>query len=726
VRARLAIMALSLVIAVAMSGIAAAAASAAALPKNTGKLSPRLVAFSSAAYGPLGRAAKGRLLSLPGGGPGAMMQRDGRAVVSVYLRDSSAATRSALRVPGATMLSFSGRYAVAGMTASPAALRRLAALPGVRHVEEVLMPMTAGAGSGAARTAAACGGSVTSEADIQLHTAVARKSFGVSGAGIKVGVLSDSYDVRAGDATDAAGDVATGDLPGAGNPCGRTTPVQVVDEINSPASGFDEGRAMLQLIHDLAPDSPLAFATAFDGDVSFANNIRALQTAGSRVIADDVTYFNEPFFQDGPISVAVNDVTSAGAVYYSSAANSNVIVAGNDVASWEAPAFRTMACPPTVAGTCMDFDPGAGTDNGLGVTLAPGGGFRLDMQWAEPWYGVTDDLDVLLLNSLGSVVAGSQAGIGVAPFELFGYTNTTGVTANYTIVIRRFSGTGTPRTKFVLLGAGGVTAREYPTGGGGDVVGPTIFGHNGTANAMSTAAVPYDNSSIIETYSSRGPVTHYFGPVLNTVPAPPLASPEVLAKPDIAATDGAATTFFAQNVSGIWRFFGTSAAAPHAAAVAALMLDGFPSATVAQVKNAERTTAHPVGAFGATAAGAGLVDAKGAVSSLLPAASINDVSAAEGNSGTKVLTFTVTLSKANTANVVLKYGTAAGTAGAADFVARKGSITFSPGQVSKTIQITVNGDTAVEPNETFTVNLKKPVRAKLADKSGTGTILNDD
>jgi len=59
-------------------------------------------------------------------------------------------------------------------------------------------------------------------------------------------------------------------------------------------------------------------------------------------------------------------------------------------------------------------------------------------------------------------------------------------------------------------------------------------------------------------------------------------------------------------------------------------------------------------------------------------------------------------------------------------VARKGSITFSPGQVSKTIQITVNGDTAVEPNETFTVNLKKPVRAKLADKSGTGTILNDD
>ena len=76
--------------------------------------------------------------------------------------------------------------------------------------------------------------------------------------------------------------------------------------------------------------------------------------------------------------------------------------------------------------------------------------------------------------------------------------------------------------------------------------GPAIFGHNGTGAGMSVAAVPFSNSGAIEEYSSRGPVTHYFGPVIGTTPAAPLASPQVLAKPDIAATDGGATTFFAQ------------------------------------------------------------------------------------------------------------------------------------------------------------------------------------
>ena len=103
----------------------------------------------------------------------------------------------------------------------------------------------------------------------------------------------------------AAQDVATGDLPGAGNPCGRTTPVQVLDDT---VVGADEGRAMAQIVHDLAPGARLAFATASSGELGFADNIRDLATANSDVIVDDVTYFNEPFFQDGPIAAAVNDV----------------------------------------------------------------------------------------------------------------------------------------------------------------------------------------------------------------------------------------------------------------------------------------------------------------------------------------------------------------------------------------------------------------------------------
>ena len=85
---------------------------------------------------------------------------------------------------------------------------------------------------------------------------------------------------------------------------------------------------MAQIVHDLAPGANLAFATAFNGMLDFADNIRALKAAGSKVIVDDVSYFDEPYFQDGPVSVAVNQVTNQGVTYFSSAANNNIISAG--------------------------------------------------------------------------------------------------------------------------------------------------------------------------------------------------------------------------------------------------------------------------------------------------------------------------------------------------------------------------------------------------------------
>ena len=114
---------------------------------------------------------------------------------------------------------------------------------------------------------------------------------------------------------------------------------------------------MGQIVHDLAPAAELSFATAFTGDTSFANNIRALRTAGADVIVDDVFYFNEPAFQNGPIGVAVEDVVADGAAYFSAIGNENLIVGGNTVASYEAPAFRPIACPAGITGTCHDFDP---------------------------------------------------------------------------------------------------------------------------------------------------------------------------------------------------------------------------------------------------------------------------------------------------------------------------------------------------------------------------------
>ena len=110
-----------------------------------------------------------------------------------------------------------------------------------------------------------------------------------------------------------------------------------------------------------------------------------------------------------------------------------------------------------------------------------------------------------------------------------------------------------------------------------------------------------------------------------------------------------------------------------------------------------------------------------------PSISINDVSVNEGNSGAALATFNVTLSSASSQTINVSYSTANGTATAAsDYVAASGTLTFTPGQTSQPVSIQVNGDTAVESNETFFVNLSSPVNATIADSQGTGTILNDD
>jgi hypothetical protein len=110
-----------------------------------------------------------------------------------------------------------------------------------------------------------------------------------------------------------------------------------------------------------------------------------------------------------------------------------------------------------------------------------------------------------------------------------------------------------------------------------------------------------------------------------------------------------------------------------------------------------------------------------------PAISINDVTVAEGNSGTTDATFTVTLSAASASAVTVKYDTADGTATAgSDYQAATGTLTFTPGQTTQTITVKVNGDTAAESNETFAVNLSNPTNATIADGQGLGTITNDD
>ena len=113
--------------------------------------------------------------------------------------------------------------------------------------------------------------------------------------------------------------------------------------------------------------------------------------------------------------------------------------------------------------------------------------------------------------------------------------------------------------------------------------------------------------------------------------------------------------------------------------------------------------------------------------SIVGTLSINNLSVTEGNAGTTNAVFTVTLSAASTQTVTVNFATANGTATAgSDYVATSGTLTFNPGDTTKTITVVINGDTLNETNETFLVNLSNPVNATIADGQGLGTIINDD
>jgi len=594
-------------------------------------LSARLAALSSQALRDESARARALAVSLRPNGAGSLIEAGGRLVVSARVATTSSSLLDRVRDAGAEVLGVHDDYLTLDLVIAVRDLRGLADVDGVELVSEAIEPIVGGNGAGLSGPGSAaprlntCTGAIVSEADSQMRAIDTRAAFDIDGLGTKVGVVSDSFDTRADAATRAAGDVTSGDLPGPGNPCGRTTPVQVLAET---ANGIDEGRAMAQLVHDLAPGAALAFATSGPTAEAMADNIRALRAAGSTVIVDDITFFDEPMYQDGPISNAVTEVVGAGVPYYSSAANSNVISqfgvqapAGQNIASYEASSFRSAGACLGAGTNCHDFDPGGGVDFDSSILLDGGRSVRFDFQWAQPRNGVDTDFDFYVVDVAAGTIVAAGAEDNFAsqkPFEFINLQNPTGAPREYAVVIDKFAGPANPRLKWVMLGGGGVSGAEWDVSLGGDVVGPTIFGHNGAANAVSTAAVPFDNASTLETFSSRGPVTLLFGPVSGTTPAAAFGAPQVLAKPDLAATDNAQTTFF-QPSGGIFRFSGTSAAAPHAAAVAALQLDAANGAlTVAQVVAAQKATAFPIGSFGADAAGAGLVDAVGSVSANPP------------------------------------------------------------------------------------------------------------
>lgn len=627
-----------------------AAASAASAPEP-GPLAPSLQELAKPSVRALSRPAQARRLGIAASGPGSLIREDGRVLVEASFESGAIAHLPAVRQAGGEVVFSSQRYHEVTMRVPFANLTRLAEVAGLTSVTPVRAPVT--------RLTEPCRGSVVSEGIAQLNVEAALEKLELAlgeapkeGEGLTVGVLSDSYNqateaVSGGPiATKAFDDVTTQDLPGTENSCpGESTPVLALEpykfgEEEEPP--FDEGRAMLQIVHDVVPKAKLAFTSAFNGETAFAKGIEKLAEpisdggAEANVIVDDVGYFAEPFFQDGPVAAAIDRVVGDGVTYLTAAGNDNLFNAeGDEISSWEAPAFRdSHSCPPAVRALvglntshCLDFYPEVGpeapVDRTFGIKVEPGETLTVDLQWAEPWYGVSTDLDAYLLDAEGRLLTFSaeKQATTKKPVEILQWENESSEERTVQLVINRRSG-GNPRLKFILLeNGGGVSGTEYPRSGGGDVVGPSVYGHAGAAAAITLGAIRFNKSTEPEPYSSRGPVTHYFGPVEEgEVAAPPLLVPEVISKPDATATDCGRTTFFAVEVQvkpSIWRFCGTSAAAPHAAGLALLAIEAKGgTATPAEVEAALAGTAVPIGGFGPCAVGGGLLEAKAVVEAM--------------------------------------------------------------------------------------------------------------
>ena len=333
-----------------------------------------------------------------------------------------------------------------------------------------------------------------------------------------------------------------------------------------------------------------------------------MAAAGSKVIVDDLGYLNEPFFQDGIIAQAVNDVTAAGVTYVSAAGNDQDL-------SYEA-AFNP-------SGSFQNFDPNGGPDTRQGITVPSGYANTLVLQWDDPYYttsGVTHDFDVKVYNSGGSVVAsGTTNNISTQfPYEIVSWNTSGSGNVPYDIEIERKAGSGASVLKYILFSGTAATVTEFATDSS------TVFGQPAAANAIAVGAVPWYSPTTIEPYSSRGDVTIYFDPAGNR-----LSNSEVRHKPDVVAPDGVNTTFFGsdipQDADTFPNFFGTSAAAPHVAGVAALILDGNPHLTQQELRDVLLNTAVDLGDPGLDRVyGYGLVDAEAA---LLAAQALPDVTA---------------------------------------------------------------------------------------------------
>jgi hypothetical protein len=417
----------------------------------------------------------------------------------------------------------------------------------------------------------------------------------------------------------------------------------------------------------------LAFYTAEgSSEADFANGITALAAAGAKVIADDVGYFDEPFYQDGILAQSVDTVEAAGVAYFSAA--------GNDSdASYEntAPSFATLATTGSNSGEyLLNFDTtGATATTALPLTLdpmQPGEFTAIVVEWDQPYMtgspnsgGATSRIDVCVTGATGVYTIQNNDGndvtctgpnaAGVDPVQILIIANPANASAStpketLNLVVGLADGTTAPGRVKVAVETDGQSdppITQFATNSA------TIQGHPGAAGAAAVGAAFYfqtpncgTNPAVPESYSSQGGA-----PVLFDTTGARLATPVVRQKPDFTGPDGGNDTFLGftlasagisgsngeltttiaacQNNPSYPNFFGTSAATPHVASIAALMLQANSALTPTQIYTALRSSALPMGVtagFNFTS-GFGFVQADAAFALIPPGAPTMSTSA---------------------------------------------------------------------------------------------------
>ncbi len=431
-----------------------------------------------------------------------------------------------------------------------------------------------------------------------LQADTASNQYNVDGTGVTVGIVSTSINQYGGG---LASSYKTGDL----NP---NNPVKVL--YDDPGDPTDEGRAMAENIHDVAPGASLAFSAAGISDTTMAQSIVNLANqANAQIIVDDIGFADDPYFQSGIIGQAIQQVVTQNNVSYFSAAGNTSLAQGY------LSAFRGVSASVTGvgSGTFMNFNPNGGTTTLLPVTItgtSQTNPAAFDFQFDQPWYtsnGVTSQMNMYIINSSGTVVAsGTNDNTATQqPWQFFGEVGD----GTYNVAIQLVKG---PAPNFVEFqnfneNVNAVVSQQF--GSAGTTYYPTTAGHSADPYTIGVGAMPWwgaapwpSNATQInsEPFSSQGPVIN------DLTPSGQPMTPQVILAPSITAPDGGNTSFFppggvidtsnppfpgepatptnlSQNLPS---FFGTSSAAPNAAAVAAMMKELVPQATEAQIKAA--------------------------------------------------------------------------------------------------------------------------------------------